>query len=107
MTLTIPRPSLFASFLPQFFRSVAGGADGIPDIVLLRNNLVTSVCTLPAAPLAYWLAGTCLGRRWTLTSATALSGLILFLFAFFATGTNAIAFTSLALIFQNMMYSVL
>ena len=99
--------SLFCAFLPQFFRSVAGGPNGIPDELLLRDSLITAATTLPAAPFAYSLAGTRCGRRWTLTTSTAFSGVILFIFAFHANEASATAYTSLTLFCQNAMYCVL
>lgn len=69
--------------------------------------MITSACTLPAAPIAYYLSGTLLGRRFTLVVSTMLAGVFLFLFAFVAKEDSAIAFSSMILLFQNIMYAVL
>jgi hypothetical protein len=94
---------LFNAFLPQYL----GGGDVSPSIQY-RNYAITSAVGVPGSLLAYFTVDMkYIGRKGTMAFATAVAGVLVFLFTTSKNSDTQLVFSSLEAFFQNIMYGVL
>ncbi|KAL1302210.1 hypothetical protein AAFC00_002638 [Neodothiora populina] len=98
---------LFNAFLPQYLAQ--NGAGGVtPTNIVYRNYVITSVVGVPGSFIGYYTVNIpYFGRKGSMATATAISGIFLFLFTTSTNSGTQLAFSSLEAFFQNIMYGVL
>ena len=98
---------LFNAFLPQYLANSGSDQPTEPNIVY-RNYAITSIVGVPGSFIAYYLVEIpWLGRRWTMTIASIITGVFIFLFTISGNPQFQLAFSCLEAFFQNIMYGVL
>lgn len=100
---------LFNGFLPQYLSNGTNSSgEQVSTYETYRNYAITSVVGVPGSIIAcYTVDIPYIGRRGTMTIATMLSGIFLFLFTISSNSTYQLAFSSIEAFFQNIMYGVL
>jgi hypothetical protein len=98
---------LFNAFLPQYLANSGSDQPTAPGIVY-RNYAITSIVGVPGSFIAYYLVEVpWLGRRRTMTIASVITGVFIFLFTISGDPQFQLAFSCLEAFFQNIMYGVL
>jgi sugar phosphate permease len=94
---------LFNAFLPQYL-----GGDDTPISIQYRNYAITSAVGVPGSLLACITVDIkYIGRKGTMGVATAISGVLVYLFTTSKNSDTQLVFSSLEAFFQNIMYGVL
>lgn len=92
---------MFFSFLPKLLASNGGGKPlSVTETYI--NYMIVSIVSIPGSIAAMYLAGTWLGRRYTMAINTAALACCLFLFAAWNTSTGALISASIAGLVRNI-----
>ncbi|KAF1921820.1 major facilitator superfamily domain-containing protein [Ampelomyces quisqualis] len=103
---TIAYP-LFNAFLPQYLANSGGGVENDTSTVY-RNYAISAIVGVPGSLLAcYTVDIKHIGRKGTMSIATVITGVFVFLFTISSDSDFQLAFTCLEAFFQNVMYGVL
>jgi len=98
---------LFNAFLPQYIKN-SGGETALADRIVYRNYAITSIVGVPGSILAcYTVDIKHIGRKGSMSVATVITGVFVFLFTISSDSNFQLAFTCLEAFFQNIMYGVL
>ncbi|KAH6526247.1 hypothetical protein HBI81_125860 [Parastagonospora nodorum] len=98
---------LFNAFLPQYLQNSGGGIENDVSTVY-RNYAITAIVGVPGSIIACWTVDIKhVGRKGTMSIATVITGVFVFLFTISTDSNFQLAFTCLEAFFQNIMYGVL
>jgi len=98
---------LFNAFLPQYLANSGGDVENDTSTVY-RNYAITAIVGVPGSLLACWTVDIKhIGRKGTMSIATVITGVFVFLFTISSDSDFQLAFTCLEAFFQNVMYGVL
>ena len=96
---------LFNAFLPQYLAHAGKNQPPTPTSIYYRNYAITSIVGVPGSIIgAYTVDIKYIGRKYTIATATLLTGILLFLFTISSHPDFQLAMTSLEAFFQNIMY---
>jgi hypothetical protein len=98
---------LFNAFLPQYLKN-SGGDIANDNATVYRNYAITAIVGVPGSIIACWTVDIkYIGRKGTMSVATVITGVFVFLFTISSDSDFQLAFTCLEAFFQNIMYGVL